>query len=113
RSALYLFARNRPDIGNVPAYVRERFYSRDDPNNEKRDLNERSNDCPEKHEDTANPRNRAEDRVHHRGGNIKKKPCPAKNDRLHRVEAHERVVFFENIKNDTADQWNAGDRSSH
>jgi hypothetical protein len=34
-------------------------YGRDDPNDEKRDLDERRYDCPEKHEDTADPGNGA------------------------------------------------------
>jgi len=99
----YLFACNRPDIGNVPAHVGERFYGRDNPNHEKRDLDECSDYCPEKHKETADSRNGAKDRVHHRGGNIKKKPCAAENDRLHRVKANKTVVLLDDIKNDAAD----------
>jgi len=102
-STFHLFARNWSDVRNFPTHAGERFYGRDDPNHEKRDLDERSDYCPEKHEETADSRNGAKDRVHHGGGNIKKKPCAAENDRLHGVKAHKTVVLLDDIENDAAD----------
>ncbi len=65
-------------------------------------MDESSDYCPEKHEETSDSRNGAKDRVHDRGGNIKKKPRAPEDDRLHRVEAHKAVVLFDNVKNDPA-----------
>ena len=44
---------------------------------------------------------------------VKNEPCRAKNDRLHCVETDEAVLLFENVKNDTTDEWNAGESSGY
>ena len=75
-------------------------------------MNERRDDCPEKYKNATNAGDRPKHRMDDRRYNVKEKPRAAKDDGLHRVKAHETVVLFENIKNDAADQWNAGDGRS-
>ncbi len=105
-----LFPRDRADVGNVPTHTGERFHGGNDPENDKSDVNDRGDDGPEKYEDPADCRNCAKNCVHNRGNDIEQKPGQPKDDRLHRVKAHERVVFFQNEKYNTADQRNTGER---
>ena len=105
-----LFPRDRADVGNVPTYTGERFHGGNDPENDESNVNDRSDDSPEKYQDSANRRNCAKNRVHDRGNDIEQKPGQPKDDRLHRIKTHERVVFFQNEKDDAADQWNTGER---
>ena len=111
--AFHLFARDRSYIGNFPAHVRECFYGRDDPDNEKCDLDERRDYRPEKHQDAADAGDRSKDHVHDGRGDIKQKPRATKNNRLHGIKTHKAVMLFQNIKNDAADQRYAGNRGSH
>ena len=113
RAAFHLSPGNWTDVRDIPADARERLHSGNDPDNKKRNMNKCLDDCPEKYQDTADAWNGPEDRIHDPGRNVKEKPCTAKDDRLHRVKTHERVVLFEDIKNDAADQRNAGDGCSH
>lgn len=76
-------------------------------------MNQRSDDRPEKYQDSTDPWDRPEHRMDDRRHNVKEKPCAAEDDRLHRVKAHETIVLFEDIKNDAADQRDAGDGCSH
>jgi hypothetical protein len=112
-AALHLSPRNRANVRDIPADARERLYSGNDPDNKKRNMKKCRDNCPEKYQDAADARNGPEDRMHDRRDNVEEKPRATKDDRLHRVEAHERIVLFEDIKNDAADQRNAGDGCSH
>ena len=76
-------------------------------------MNQRRDDCPEKYQNSADTRNCPKNRMNDCGHDVKEKPRATKDDRLHRVKAHETIVLFEDIKNDTADQRNAGDGCSH
>ena len=76
-------------------------------------MNQRCDNCPEKYQDAADTGNRPEHRMDDRGHDVKEKPCATENDRLHRIKAHKAVVLFEDIKNDAADQRDAGDGCSH
>ena len=111
--AFHLSPRNRANVRNVPADARKRLNDRNDHDYQEYQMNQRRDDCPEKYQDTADTRNRPKDRMDDRRNNVEEKPCATEDDRLHRVKAHERVVFFEDIKNDAADQRNAGDGCSH
>src|SRR5439155_5219275 len=102
-----LFARDRTDVWNVPTHAGEGFHRGDDPENDEPDMHDRGDDGPEKYQNAADARNGAENRMHDRGNDIEQKPRQAKDDRLHRIETHERVVFFQDKKNDAADQRNA------
>jgi hypothetical protein len=51
--------------------------------------------------------------MHDRRDNVKKQPCATKDDRLHGIKADKTVAFFENVKNDAPDEWNAGNGCSH
>ena len=76
-------------------------------------MNQRRDDCPEKYQDATDARDGPKHRMDDRGHNVKEKPRAAKDDRLHRVEAHKTVVFLEDIKNDAADQRDARDGCGH
>ena len=78
--AFHLFACDWSDVWNFPADVRECLYGRDDPDDKKCDLDECSDYCPEKHQDTPDAWDRPKDDVHDRGGNIKQKPRATKDD---------------------------------
>src|SRR6266498_6166548 len=98
--AFYLSARNRPDVGNVPAHAGKGFYDGDDHDHQKRQMHQRRDNSPEKYQDAADARDCAKHYVHDGGDNVEEKPSAAKNDRLHRVETHETVTLFQNVKND-------------
>jgi len=44
---------------------------------------------------------------------IEDEPGDAEDDRLHRVKPDETVSFLQNVKDDSADQRNTGDRRRH
>ena len=94
--------RYRPDVRNVPAHAGERFHGGDNPHNQKRDMNDRLNDSPKKYQNSTNRRNRPKDQEEDSRDDVKQKPRAPEDDRLHRVEAHKAVVFFDNVKNDPA-----------
>jgi len=99
----HLFARNRPDVRDIPPDARERFYDSNDHDHQKRQMHERRDDCPEKYEDTTDTRDCAKHGMHHCRDNVKQKPRAAEDDRLHCVKTHKAIALFENIKNDAAD----------
>jgi len=66
-------------------------------------MHQRRDNSPEKYQDAADARDCAKHHVHDSGDNVEEKPGAAKNDRLHRVETHETVTLFQNVKNDAAD----------
>src|SRR6267378_2491109 len=70
----------------------------------------RSDNGPEENEDAADSWNRAKDRVHDCRNDVEQEPGQTEDDRLHRIEAHEWVVFFQNEKHDTANERNTGQR---
>lgn len=105
-----LFARNRSDVRNIPAHAGECFHRGDDPENDKTDVNDRCDNGPEENEDAADSWNRAKDRVHDCRNDVEQEPGQTEDDRLHRIEAHEWVVFFQNEKHDTANERNTGQR---
>ena len=109
RGAFDLLARNWPDVRDVPAHAGERFYDGDDHDHQKRQMDERCDNRPEEYENTTDAGDRTEDRMHDRRDNVKQEPRATKDDRLHGIKTHEAVVFFENVENDAADEWNAGD----
>lgn len=111
--AFHLSPRNRADVGNVPADTGKCLYDGNDHYYQEHEMNQRGDDCPEKYQDAANTGNRPEHRMHNSRHNVKEKPCATEDDRLHRVKAHETVVLLEDIKNDAADQRDAGDGCSH
>ena len=111
--AFHLSPRNRANVWDIPADPGERLYDGNDHNHQEHEMNQRGDDCPEKYQDATNTGNRPEHRMDDRRHNVKEKPRATKDDRLHRVKAHESVVLFEDIKNDAADQRNAGDGCSH
>ena len=76
-------------------------------------MDKRGDDRPEKYQHSTDARDCAEDRMYHRRDNVKKQPCAAKDDRLHGIKTDKAVALFEDIKNDAADEWNAGDGCSH
>src|SRR5438552_6696773 len=51
--------------------------------------------------------------MHNSRDNIEQEPRAAKDDRLHGIKADKAVSLLQDIKNDAADQWNAGDGCSH
>jgi len=112
-AAFDLFTRNRPDVRNIPADTRERFYDGNNHDHQKRQVNEGCDNRPEKHQDAADTGDRTEDRMHDRRDNVKQEPRATEDDRLHGVKTHEAVAFFENVENDAADQWNAGNGCGH
>ena len=113
RAAFHLSPRNRANVWDIPADACERLYDGNDHNHQEHEMNQRRDNCPEKYKDATNAGDRPKHRMDYRRHNVKEKPCTAKDDRLHRVKAHERIVLFEDIKNDAADQRNAGDSCSH
>jgi len=113
RAAFHLSPRNRTDIRNVPADAGKRLNDRNDHYYQEHEMHQRRDDCPEKYQDATNTGNRPEHRMHDRRHDVEEKPRATKDDGLHRVKAHERVVLFENIKNYSADQGNAGDGCSY
>lgn len=64
---------------------------------------------PKHSKDGAGNRNRPQDRADNVADDIEQEPDPAKNDRLHRVEPDELIVLLEDVKNQTADERNAGE----
>jgi len=113
RAAFHLSPSNWANVRDVPADARERLYDGNDHDHQEHEMNQRRDDCPEKYQNTTDARNSPEHRMDDRRHNIEEKPCATKDDRLHRVKAHERIVLFEDIKNDAADQRDAGDGCSH
>ena len=75
-----LLARHRADIGNIPADIRKCLDGGDDPNNDKREMNQHADQSPEdaeKYSDCRNARkNHVDDRVH----DIKEEPGAAEDD---------------------------------
>ena len=104
----FLPPRNRPDVWNVPAHACECLHRCDNPHNQERYVHERLNDSPKKHQNSTNRRNRPKDQEQDSRDDAKQKPGTAEDDRLHGVETHKSVVLFDNIKNNTANQGNAG-----
>src|SRR5262249_36934546 len=112
-SGFYLSARDRTDVWDVPAYARKCLHDGNDHDYQEHQMNERRDDCPEKYQDATNTGNCAKHCMDDRGHNVKEKPSATENDRLHRIKTHKTIVLFEDIKNDAADQRNAGDGCSH
>ena len=106
RSAFHLSACDRTDIRNIPPYTSESFHSGNDPDDNKRNVNERLNDPPKKRQDSANCWNRPEDQKEDPRHYVEQKPSAAEDDRLHGVEAHKVVALLQDVKNDAADQRN-------
>jgi len=73
-------------------------------------MDERRHEKPEAREDPASEGNYRENHVENPGCEVEETPDTAKNDRLHRVEADELVVLFEDVKNKPADERDAGKR---
>src|SRR5947207_9925771 len=76
-------------------------------------MNKRSDNRAEKYQDAADARDRSEHCMHDCRHNVEKKPGAAEDDRLHRIKAHKIVLFFEDIENNAADQWNASNGRSY
>ena len=72
-------------------------------------MDEGSEEKPEPGEDRSRHRDRPENRPDDPRDQVKEKPDAAKDDGLHRVEANEAVLLFENVKNQAADKRNAGE----
>jgi hypothetical protein len=51
--------------------------------------------------------------VHNRRNYIEQEPRATEDDRLHRVKPHEAVSFFQNVKDDSTHQGEAGDGRGH
>ncbi|PYK31950.1 MAG: hypothetical protein DME57_01655 [Verrucomicrobia bacterium] len=105
-----MLARDRSDVRNIPAHTRERFHGRDNPKHDETDVDNRGDDRPKEDENTADSRDRSQNHEQDFGDNVEQKPGETENDRLHRVEPHERVSFFQNKEHDAADQRDAGER---
>src|SRR6266403_4919069 len=111
--AFDLFARNWPDVWNVPAHTSKSFYDRNDHDHQKRQVHQRRDNRPEKYQDATDGWYRREHHMDDSGHNVEEKPRATEDNRLHRVEAHKAVVLFQNIKDDAADEWNTSNRRSH
>src|SRR3954470_17788993 len=105
-----LLARHRSDVGNVPANTAERFHHRDDHYDKEPEMDERRDEKPHARERPAGKRDRQENHAQDPGRQVEEKPDAAKDDRLHGVEADELVVLLADVKNEPADEWNAGER---
>jgi prepilin-type N-terminal cleavage/methylation domain-containing protein len=111
--AFHLLARDWPDVRNVPAHAREGFYHRNDHDDQKRQMDQRRDNRPEKYQDATDTWNRGEHHMHDSRHDVEEKPSATEDDGLHSVETHKTVVLFQNVENNAADQWNAGNRRSH
>ena len=112
-SAFYLSPGDRADVRDVPADARERLHDGNNHDHQEDQMNQRSDDRPEKYQNPADTRDCPKYRMNDCGHDVKEKPRATKNDRLHRVKTHKTIVLLENIKNDAADQRNAGDGCSN
>ena len=74
-------------------------------------MHQRRDHRPQKYQDRTDAGNRSDNRVHHHRGYVEEKPGAAEDDRLHRVKTHKAVPFFQQIKNNSADEWDASNRS--
>src|SRR6266481_5301239 len=113
RRSFHLLARDRANVGNVPADTHECLHDCDNHDYQKKQMHQGGDNRPEKYQNAADSWNRSEHRVHDSGHDVKEKPSATENDRLHGVEAHEAVVLFQNVENNATDQRNAGDRRSY
>ena len=73
-------------------------------------MNEHPHQAPKKREKHTDCRNAGKDHVDDGIDNIEKQPGGAEDDRLHGIKAHEAVAFLQNVKNNSADQWDTRNR---
>lgn len=104
-----MFTRQRPDVRDVPADVRESLNDGDNEDDQECQVNEHGNQRPEHDEKSPNRGDATEDHRDNRGSNVEENPHAAKDDRLHGVEAHEIVSLFQNVKDDPANERYARD----
>ena len=90
--AVHLLARGRPDPRNVPAHAAEGLHDRDDEHDEKADIHHGPDEPEEKGKHPANRRDAGQDAVNNSPPDPEEEPRGAKDDRLHRVEANERIA---------------------
>ena len=76
-------------------------------------MHQRRDNRPEKYQNAADAWNRPEHRMHDSRHDVEEKPSTPKNDRLHCIKTHKTVVLFQNVKDDAADERNAGNGRSH
>ena len=69
-----LLARDRSDVGNIPAHAAECFHHRDDHHDEKRQLHDRLNHGPQKDEQTADRGNGRKNHEHDLGSDVEQEP---------------------------------------
>ena len=75
-----LFARHRADIGNIPAHIRKCLDGRNDPNNDKREMNQHADQTPENGEKYSDCRNTCKNHVDDGVHDIKEEPGAAEDD---------------------------------
>src|SRR4051794_16940011 len=74
RSVGKLLPSDRADVRNFPARIRESFHRRDQPDDDKGELNEHANNAPNEDQEDADNRKAREDQVDDSINDVEKKP---------------------------------------
>lgn len=112
-SGFNLFPCNRADVRDLPADARECLHHGDHEEYEEGKVDQPPNQTPQGSEEPSNPGHVPKQSRDNCTADMNQYPSNAKNDRLHGVKPNEAILFFQNIKNDAAHEWDAGNRRSH
>lgn len=95
---------------NVPARTHERFYHRDNHDDEETQMDQSGDEKPEPAENRPDHRKHPKNFVENHRDDVEEKPGASENDRLHRVETNELIVLFQDVKNQAPHERNTGQR---